>query len=320
MNLIKIIKKKIKMGCDNSQSYEEEDSVNDEEVIKNSKKKEIIEDSEESEIYKKKTTKKEERSYNDGNKANKDNKKNKKDKRKKRDIKKQKEFTMSDNSESISNSDSYDEKKKKNKLRALKKRKNSENSNSASDNDKEDINTEGMATVETRKLNIKKKENEGVLIMEGIEDLIPEDLTEDDLYQLVEDALSDNIIEDEENQVPGTITRKQVKSISKLLYKKLKKKKGEHDIDISEYPELKGLNVKIGAGKLTKDVIKKMMYSNKNVDDNQIDTAYNNLTKNNNDIKALTIELMTEENTNNDTDNKNQENNNKEEENKNNDK
>ena len=227
---------------------------------------------------------------------------------------------MSDNSESISNSDSYDEKKKKNKLRALKKRKNSENSNSASDNDKEDINTEGMATVETRKLNIKKKENEGVLIMEGIEDLIPEDLTEDDLYQLVEDALSDNIIEDEENQVPGTITRKQVKSISKLLYKKLKKKKGEHDIDISEYPELKGLNVKIGAGKLTKDVIKKMMYSNKNVDDNQIDTAYNNLTKNNNDIKALTIELMTEENTNNDTDNKNQENNNKEEENKNNDK
>ena len=227
---------------------------------------------------------------------------------------------MSDNSESISNSDSYDEKKKKNKLRALKKRKNSDNSNSASDNDKEDINTEGMATVETRKLNIKKKENEGVLIMEGIEDLIPEDLTEDDLYQLVEDALSDNIIEDEENQVPGTITRKQVKSISKLLYKKLKKKKGEHDIDISEYPELKGLNVKIGAGKLTKDVIKKMMYSNKNVDDNQIDTAYNNLTKNNNDIKALTIELMTEENTNNDTDNKNQENNNKEEENKNNDK
>ena len=177
-----------------------------------------------------------------------------------------------------------------------------------------------MATVETRKLNIKKKENEGVLIMEGIEDLIPEDLTEDDLYQLVEDALSDNIIEDEENQVPGTITRKQVKSISKLLYKKLKKKKGEHDIDISEYPELKGLNVKIGAGKLTKDVIKKMMYSNKNVDDSQIDTAYNNLTKNNNDIKALTIELMTEENTNNDTDNKNQENNNKEEENKNNDK
>ncbi len=227
---------------------------------------------------------------------------------------------MSDNSESISNSDSYDEKKKKNKLRALKKRKNSENSNSASDNDKEDINTEGMATVETRKLNIKKKENEGVLIMEGIEDLIPEDLTEDDIYQLVEDALSDNIVEDEENKVPGTITRKQAKSIAKLLYKKLKKKKGKHDIDISEYPELKGLNVKIGAGKLTKDVIKKMMYSNKNVDDNQIDTAYNNLTKNNNDIKALTIELMTEENTNNDTDNKNQENNNKEEENKNNDK
>ena len=81
-----------------------------------------------------------------------------------------------------------------------------------------------MATVETRKLNIKKKENEGVLIMEGLEDIIPEELTEDDIYQLVEDALNDNIVEDEKKQVPGTITKKQAKSIAKLLYKKLKKK------------------------------------------------------------------------------------------------
>ena len=111
--------------------------------------------------------------------------------------------------------------------------------------------------------------------MEGLEDLIPEDLTEDDIYQLVEDTLGDNIVENESEKIQGTITRKQARSVASVLYKKLQKKKGKHNIDISEYPELKGLNVKIGAGKLTKDVIKKMMYSNKNVDDNQIDTDYN---------------------------------------------
>ena len=85
-------------------------------------------------------------------------------------------------------------------------------------------------------MNFKKKENEGLLIMEGVEELIPEELTEDDIYQLVQDALGENIVEKEEDKVPGTITRKQARSIATLLYKKLRKKKGRHEIDISDYP------------------------------------------------------------------------------------
>ena len=151
-----------------------------------------------------------------------------------------------------------------------------------------------MATVETRKLNFKKKENEGLLIMDGIEELIPEDLTEDDIYQLVEDALGDNIVENEGEKIPGTITRKQAKSVASVLYQKLKKKKGKHDIDISEYPELKGLNIKIGAGQLTKDVVKNMMFNDDNYDEKDLDKAYAKITKNTNDVKALTIELLSD--------------------------
>jgi len=157
-----------------------------------------------------------------------------------------------------------------------------------------------MNTVETRKFNIKKKENEGLLIMDGVEDLIPEDLTEDDIYQLVEDALSENIVDSEDKKIPGTITRKQAKSIANILFKKLKKKKGKHNIDISDYPELKGVNVKIGAGLLTKDVIKDMMFNDDNIDQKQVDKTYAKLTKNSSDIRALTIELIT-----NDTENEN---------------
>ena len=277
------------MGCDSSKNLEKNDSSSEEndENKKGNKNKERNEES----------------TGKEGNKANKDNKKNKKDQRRKRDKKNQKELNMSENDESISNSDSYKLKKKyTKKLKSSKKVDSESSEDEKENNNKEDnsnINTEGMATVESKKFNLKKNENEGLLIMDGIEDLFPEDLTEDDIYQLVEDALGESIVENEEDKIPGTITKLQAKSIAKILYKKLKKKKGKHDVDISEYPELKGVNVKIGAGQLTKDVIKNMMFNDNDIDEKQIDKAYRKLTKNASDVRALTIELITD-----DTDNK----------------
>ena len=277
------------MGCDSSKNLEKNDSISEEndENKKGNKNKERNEES----------------TGKEGNKANKDNKKNKKDQRRKRDMKNQKELNMSESDESISNSDSYKLKKKyTKKLKSSKKVDSESSEDEKENNNKEDnsnINTEGMATVESKKFNLKKNENDGLLIMDGIEDLFPEDLTEDDIYQLVEDALGENIVENEEDKIPGTITKLQAKSIAKILYKKLKKKKGKHDVDISEYPELKGVNVKIGAGQLTKDVIKNMMFNDNDIDEKQIDKAYRKLTKNASDVRALTIELITD-----DTDNK----------------
>ena len=285
------------MGCDSSQSFVEGNKniitteENDEEMRSPKKKGENME-----EVVNK-----------EGNKENKDNRKNKKDQRKKRDKKNQQEFRMSEKDKSSSSSSSYKIKKKmKKKLKSGKKKKEDSERSDDEDDNKEDnsnINTEGMNTVETRKLNFKKKENEGLLIMEGVEELIPEELTEDDIYQLVQDALGENIVEKEEDKVPGTITRKQARSIATLLYKKLRKKKGRHEIDISEYPELRGLNIRIGAGQFTKDVIKNMMFNDENVDEKEIDKTYAKLAKNANDVKALTIELITDD-VDNDKDNK----------------
>ena len=261
------------MGCDSSQSFVEGN-------------KNIItteENGEEMRSPKKKGENKEEVVNKEGNKENKDNRKNKKDQRKKRDKKNQQEFRMSEKDKSSSSSSSYKIKKKmKKKLKSGKKKKEDSERSDDEDDNKEDnsnINTEGMNTVETRKLNFKKKENEGLLIMDGVEELIPEELTEDDIYQLVQDALGENIVEKEEDKVPGTITRKQARSIATLLYKKLRKKKGRHEIDISDYPELKGLNIRIGAGQFTKDVIKNMMFNDENVDEKEIDKTYAKLAK-----------------------------------------
>ena len=157
------------------------------------------------------------------------------------------------------------------------------------------IMTEGV-TSENRKLNLHKTNYEGVVLMKGVEESIPEELNEDDIYQLVEAALYDKLVEDKD-QEEGKITKKQAKAIASILYNKINKDEGRksniknNSVNIKDYPELKGMKIKIGVGQLTREIIKNMMFHDKVVDECQIDLTYANLTKDNNDMKALTIEL-----------------------------
>jgi hypothetical protein len=149
-------------------------------------------------------------------------------------------------------------------------------------------------TTDERKvnLNLQKEDYEGVLLMQGMDDCFTEDLTEEDVYKLVTDALNDKIIDDEKEQEPGTINSKQAKAIANILYNKINKKDNDNKINLKKYPELKGVNVKIGVEKFTKDVGKKMMFQDKKVDDKQIDKAYSQINKDNEEYKALTIEIL----------------------------
>ena len=47
--------------------------------------------------------------------------------------------------------------------------------------------------------------------MQGIDECIADDLDENDVYKLDEDALYDNITETEDNKSPGKINKKQAK-------------------------------------------------------------------------------------------------------------
>ena len=156
--------------------------------------------------------------------------------------------------------------------------------------------TEGVTTTDGQILATRKQQCNGVTILQGIEECFSEDLDEDDILQIVGDALADHIIEGCDEQIPGTVTFDQVRVIAKILYKKINKKDDEDEkdgeINMKKYPELKGLNIRIGVSELTKDVIKKMMFSGQKVDDCQIDLTYANLTKDNNNMKALSIEIL----------------------------
>ena len=149
---------------------------------------------------------------------------------------------------------------------------------------------------DARKINLHKQNYEGVVLMKGVEESIPEDLNEDDIYQLVANALNDKLVDDKDKS-EGKITKKQAKAIASILYNKINKIEGKKDskkndlINIDNYPELKGMKIKIGVGKLTREIIKDMMFHDKKVDECQIDLTYVNLTRENSDVKALTIEF-----------------------------
>ena len=184
----------------------------------------------------------------------------------------------------------------KNDKKDDKKNTNTKSESKEGDNIITDINTnqDNEGNKEERKvnLNLQKEDYEGVLLMQGVDDCFPEDLTEEDVYKLVTDALNDKIVDDEEKKEPGTINTKQAKAIANILYNKINKKDTDNKINLKKYPELKGVNCKVGVEKFTKDVVKKMMFQDKKVDDKQIDKAYSKLNKDNEEYKALTIEIL----------------------------
>ena len=146
------------------------------------------------------------------------------------------------------------------------------------------------------KLKTRKQQYNGVTLMKGIEECFSEDLNEDEILQLVEDALGENIIENKKDQIPGTLTPDQARAVARIIHKKINKKSKDEDekngvIDIKNYPELKGVNIEIGVTDLTKDVIRNFLFNGQKVDEYQIDLTYNNLTSSNSNLKALSIQI-----------------------------
>ena len=154
--------------------------------------------------------------------------------------------------------------------------------------------TEGVVTSDGR-LQMHKQHFNGVTLMKGIEECFSEDLNEDEIFEIVEDALGDHIVQNNDKQIPGTINTNQAKAVANILYNKINAKNEEDDkngeVDLKNYPELKNVNIKIGVCQLTRDVIKNYMFNGQNVDDYQIDLTYNNLTKDNDNLKALSIQI-----------------------------
>ena len=198
-------------------------------------------------------------------------------------------------SSSSTNENTMTQEQKDNILKTKENKESINNDQDNKNNNNQEDNTLKVSKNKNQPKNIKRMNYNGVTLMQGIEDYFPEDIAEDDLYQMVEESLKDNIIDEEKTNSdnPKAITKKQVKVITSILYDRIKKGKNDNkgEIDIKKYPELKGKNIKIGVRQFTKDVVKEYIYNNQNIDECQIDITYSNLTKDKEFINALTIEI-----------------------------
>ena len=174
---------------------------------------------------------------------------------------------------------------------------------------------------------IRRSQCNGVVIVENLKDYLPENITKENIHQMVENALEGCIVEDESKVVRGkTVTMKQVDAIADIVYLRLqdeddeneseeKKKKQEEEkkddqqnnkqIDTTETdarPLIKRktrvrhscidqLFVTVGLRDLTPELLKETCFKNKQVTQMQIDNAMKNLSQGIDNVKVLTIEL-----------------------------
>jgi hypothetical protein len=227
-----------------------------------------------------------------------DKKKGKDDK--KSDKKDDKTHGKKDDKKSNKKNDKKDDKKndkkgskKDDKKKGKKDDKEDDKEDEKEDNKKNDKKNDKKKDSKPKKMDMKKSSVNGVTLMKGIENFLPEDINEDQVYQLIEESLKESIEEEKKGKKrePGTITKKQAKVIASIIYDRIKKGKTE-DINVKKYPELKGLDIKIGITKLTKDVVKDYIYDEEKVDEKKINSEYKELTKNNEDVNALTIQIL----------------------------
>lgn len=299
------------MGCNNYKSTEvaENNGVNDPDVNKKANQetieanndnknidndKEDIKEEKQEKKEEKKGTKKEEKNLTGSKKDTKKSTKSssKKEDNKKDDTKKsQKDVKKSTNSKK-------EDKPEVLKINPKKKLTDKEDIRVNTEENKDTIsNVLTDAVIKTdHKLKTRKQQYNGVTLMKGIEECFSEDLNEDEILQLVEDALGENIIENKKDQIPGTLTPDQARAVARIIHKKINKKSKDEDekngvIDIKNYPELKGVNIEIGVTDLTKDVIRNFLFNGQKVDEYQIDLTYNNLTSSNSNLKALSIQI-----------------------------
>ena len=70
---------------------------------------------------------------------------------------------------------------------------------------------------------LRKTERNGFIMVENIKEYLPQDVTEEMVYEMVEQALGGSVVDDESKVEKGkTITRKQLKAIAEVVYQHLK--------------------------------------------------------------------------------------------------
>ena len=140
---------------------------------------------------------------------------------------------------------------------------------------------------EEKNKSLKKSKINGITIVQNLKDYFPEDITKEEIKNLVFEAFGDSIVDDMSLYIPGqTVTFEQAIELSNYIYNIVKNKKNNNEQCLED------LNVKIDLVPLNKKLIKEKMFKGQDPSEKQIENVFQSYGGESNNIKVLTIEFQ----------------------------
>ena len=140
--------------------------------------------------------------------------------------------------------------------------------------------------------NFKKETRKGLTILENVKEILPNDISKDNIREMVVNALGDTIVEDESKFIKGVnLTKAHVETIVDALLNIVTQTEENENIEDDRYKDFKDINISIGFYDANEENVRKFMFKGKNPTDEQVKNTLNQLNSGEVDAKILAIEL-----------------------------
>ena len=143
----------------------------------------------------------------------------------------------------------------------------------------------------------KKETQKGLTILENVKEILPKDISKENIKDMVYNALGNTIVEDKSKFIKGVnLTTEHAQTIIDVLYNivhKTEKDENEKEDEIDN-TTLKDVNITIGFYEANEDNVRKFIFRNKNPTDEEVKKTLNQLTAGDVDAKILAIEIKDE--------------------------
>ena len=139
--------------------------------------------------------------------------------------------------------------------------------------------------------NYKKETQKGLTILENVKEILPKDISKENIKDMVYNALGNTIV-DKSKFIKGVnLTDEHAQNIVDILYNIVHNNENLEQIDNLS---LKDINVTIGFYDATEENVRRFMFKKKNPSDEEVKNTLNQLTDGDVDAKILAIEIKDE--------------------------
>ena len=146
-------------------------------------------------------------------------------------------------------------------------------------------------TNQKQDIDYRKFKFNGITVIQNLKEYIPNDITRDELKEMVYNAFGEGLVDDNKYYIPGkTVTRNQANEIITLIESYIRN--DEIVTNLENTSILDGINLVIDLVDLNKDIIKEKMFKGKNPSEVQLENTLKNLSGGLTNVKILSIDFQ----------------------------